>query len=100
LSRKRRPKSGQPVTWQYNAENLPVALESDPVDHYAKSFTAHVSEGPFTQTILPVSACHNSSGGGSYLVDGITYDYSYSNMCMRCWTIGEGISPIGLKWNF
>lgn len=85
---------------QYDLEILPVALESDPIDHYSMSFTAPVVEGPFTQTLTPVAPCHNSSGAGSYQIGDTTYDYTYSNSCARRWTIGEGISPIGLQWNF
>jgi opacity protein-like surface antigen len=87
------------VNWQYNAEILPVALESDPVDHYSITFTTP-PEGPFTQTIVPIGACHNDSGSGNYVVGGVTYDYTFSDTCARRWTIGEGISPIGFQWNF
>jgi opacity protein-like surface antigen len=88
------------VNWQYTAEILPVALESDPVDRYSMTLTAPTNEGPFTQTVIPVSACQNSSGSQSYTIGGTTYDYTYSNTCSRRWTIGEGISPIGFQWNF
>jgi hypothetical protein len=87
------------VNWQYNAEILPVALESDPVDHYEITFTSP-QEASFTQTTLPIGACHADSGSGSYAAGGVTYDYSYSDTCGRRWTIGEGFSPIGFQWNF
>ena len=88
------------VNWQYNGEILPVALESDPVDHYQISFTTPQNSGPFTQTILPIGPCHNDLGSGSYVLSGVTYNYTYSDTCGRRWTIGEGISPVGFQWNF
>jgi opacity protein-like surface antigen len=88
------------MNWQYTAEILPVALESDPVDHYSMTLTSPTKAGPFTQTITPISACQNSSGSQSYQIGGTTYDYTYNNTCSRRWTIGEGASPIGFQWNF
>jgi opacity protein-like surface antigen len=88
------------VNWQYTAEILPVALESDPVSHYTMTFTSPVAEGPFTETIIPVSPCRDGSGTGSYVIGGVTYNYTFSNTCTRRWTMGEGISPVGFQWNF
>lgn len=89
------------VNWQYNAEVLPVALESDPVEHIS---TTLVSPQP-TQTIPPVTIipegpCKAATGTYSIPFEGVIYKYDYTQTCGRRWTIGEGMSPVGLQWNF
>ena len=87
------------MNWQYSAEVLPVALESDPVDHLVEVFTS-----PFSATVTgnnaTVGPCHNSSGSFNETVGSTTYAYTYTNTCFRQWTIGEGMSPVGFQWNF
>jgi opacity protein-like surface antigen len=90
------------LNWQYDAEILPVALESDPLPKVVVNETS-----PTVQTIVytngpPPIAC------GPY-----TYTYSYTDQngvknagtvtesCSgRQWTIGEAMSPVGMRWNF
>ncbi len=84
---------------QYDLEVLPVALESDPVDHYTFTVTSP-KPSTFKATLTGPYACHSNSGSGSEIIDGTTYSYTYSNQCSRRWTIGEGMSPVGFKWNF
>lgn len=86
------------VNWQYNAELLPVILESDPVQFSTLSYTLP-GEPPInsTTTMPTVLACGPSSGSGTF-PGGITY--TYVNTCGRRWTIGEAMSPVGFQWNF
>jgi hypothetical protein len=87
------------VNWQYNAELLPVALESDPLIRQVETITSPI-QGTFTNSYAPYGNCRNSSGGFSETVNGITYSYTYVDTCSRQWTIGEGVSPVGFQWNF
>jgi len=87
------------VNWQYHAEFLPLALESDPVIVNTVNWT---SPETFTEsgTYVQLAPCVPSSGRFSSTQNGITYSYTYTNTCSRQWTIGEAISPIGFQWNF
>ena len=96
----RRLKLGSFANWQYNAEFMPVALESDPVVHYVVSQqtpTVQVFESNFRQS----SACVGSNIAYSdTLPNGVTYSGTVSTTCKRIWTVGEAFSPIGFQWNF
>ena len=89
------------VNWQYNGEILPVALESDPVLHEVTTYTLPMPSPPIASEYEPIAACHNGSGTTTYTAgNGTIYSFNYVDSCSRRWTIGEGISPIGLQWNF
>jgi len=89
------------VNWQYNAEVLPVALESDPVEHTAITLLSPLSTLPTEQvTEIPVSPCKAGSGTYTITFPDEVYKYSYVTTCSRRWTIGEGMSPVGFQWNF
>jgi opacity protein-like surface antigen len=90
---------GRVVNWQYNAELIPVALESDPVIDQTQTFTAPSIFAGLTQTvpIVPVSACQPGKGTVN---EGNVIAYSFVNTCSRRWTFGEAMSPIGMQWNF
>jgi len=87
------------VNWQYNAEFLPVAMESDPTIVNTVNWTSPIvvtESGSYTQ----ITHCVPSSGNFTSTEDGKTYSYTYTNTCSRQWTVGEAISPIGFQWNF
>jgi hypothetical protein len=88
------------VNWQYNLEVLPVILESDPVLHSVTTYTLPLPGPPFITTTEPATACQSGSGTMTFTAGGVVYSYNYDNTCSRRWTVGEGISPIGLQWNF
>jgi opacity protein-like surface antigen len=88
------------VNWQYNLEVLPVVLESDPVLHSVTTYTLPAPGPPFTTTVEPSAACQSGSGTMTFTAGGVVYSYDYGNSCSRRWTVGEGISPIGMQWNF
>jgi opacity protein-like surface antigen len=90
---------GRFVNWQYNAEILPVALESDPVILNTVNWTSPTVRTE-TGSVIEIGPCVPSSGSYSATQNGVTYSYNYTFTCGRRWTIGEAMSPIGLEWNF
>jgi len=88
------------VNWQFNAEVLPVALESDPLEHETIQYTLPQPSPPISGSYAPIGACHSGSGTTTFIANGVTYSFNYAITCSRQWTIGEGMSPIGFQWNF
>lgn len=87
------------VDWQYDAEFMPVALESDPVQIVDFTYTIDNPPAVYTERLAqpPVGPCIASSGSGS--VPGV-YSFTYAATCQRRWTVGQAMSPFGLRWNF
>ncbi len=88
------------LNWQYNAELLPVALESDPL---SRLVVAQTSPTVTTETYNgpPLVSCTPIVNSYSYTQNGVLYSGTTSLFCHgRRWTIGEGMSPIGMQWNF
>lgn len=87
------------VNWQYEAELTPVAIESDPVQVLQFTYTVDDPPTVYTERLAqpPVGPCVASSGSGS--VPGF-YSFTYAAACQRRWTIGQAMSPFGLRWNF
>jgi opacity protein-like surface antigen len=100
LSYSRRLYLNNVMNWQFDGEILPVALNSDPVQVTTSTVTFTNPPNTFTSTLSTptVTACHPSSGSGTFGPNGPTY--TYVSTCTRRWVMGEGISPIGLQWNF
>ena len=89
------------VNWQYQAEILPIALESDPVEHEVITYTLPEPGPPLASDFEPATACHSGSGTTTFSPpDGTVYSYNYVITCSRRWTMGEGMSPVGFAWNF
>lgn len=91
------------VNWQYDGELLPVALESDPtatqVVQYSgpNGVTASYDVGAVMVTCTPVTVSFTSSTEPG----GTPVSYTATDYCSgRQWTAGEGMSPIGMQWNF
>jgi opacity protein-like surface antigen len=102
VSYNRRLISGRRVSWQYDAELLPVALESDPQTRVVIDQTAPVPatvvENEPTATMV---TCAPIITNESFVISGVTYNQTITQTCYgRQWTVGEGISPIGMRWNF
>jgi len=90
------------VNWQYDGELLPVALESDPL---LRGITNQVLPTPATYVYnLPETSVTCSPETASYSLttgNGVTYSGTETTFCHnRRWTMGEAISPIGMRWNF
>jgi hypothetical protein len=86
------------LNWQYDAEILPLALDSDPVA--ITTVTETFANPPQTLTNASRSpteyACHPTSVTETYPDE----TYSAVVTCSRRWVMGGGISPVGFRWNF
>lgn len=89
------------VNWQYDAELLPVALESDPLTRYVNVETSP-TPGTYTGNVGNAQiTCAPTSYPYSYIANGVTVSGTETYYCSgRQWTIGESISPVGFQWNF
>lgn len=87
------------VNWQYDAELLPVALESDPVQHVVYQQTSPVvvtSASDYRE----YGACVAGTDTFNVTINGVVYAGTVTATCKREWTMGEAMSPIGMRWNF
>jgi hypothetical protein len=91
LSYSRRLLLNHTMNWQFDAELLPVAFDSDPVQVTATTITFPNQTYTFTQSVPTEAACHPSSFSGTTL--------SYVATCTRRWVPGLAFSPIGMQWN-
>ncbi len=89
------------ASWQYDAEVLPVTLESDPLSLYVDNQTSPSAE-TFVTANGPVVSCSPETQSYSFVGEGgVTYSGTETISCRgRRWTVGEAMSPIGLQWNF
>jgi hypothetical protein len=102
ISYNRRLSLGRIVNWQYSAELMPVALESDPIYR-----SLDIQTTPIPGTVLdlsnPATTCAPFSEPYS-IVDpatNVTYSGTVAAYCQgRRWTIGTAFSPVGMQWNF
>jgi opacity protein-like surface antigen len=89
------------VSWQYNAELMPVALEGDPLSRFVNQQTS-----PTVATITtdggPMASCAVQKRAYTFTTQmGVTYSGTAISYCHgRQWTVGEAMSPIGSQWNF
>lgn len=100
VSYTRRLVAGRVVNFQYDAELLPVALESDPL-----SRVVNVQTSPKKTTMVfdggPIISCSRQVIDYTYTVDGTTYSGTDTFTCHgRQWTMGESMSPFGMQFNF
>lgn len=91
---------GRRANWQYNAELLPVSLESDPVVHTVvsqKTPTVETFVADFRQwgACVPVKEDYSEAGS-----NGVVFSGTLTLTCTRTWTVGEAFSPVGMQWNF
>lgn len=93
---------GRIVNWQYTAEILPVVLESDPLTEQLDQVTSPVVETFIEKNLPPQVTCHpppvtyEITDSNGVVAAGTEYSYCHG----RRWTIGEGLSPAGMQWNF
>ena len=99
LEYRRRLRLGRIANWQYSAELLPVAFESDPLVH-----TVYDQQTPTPLVSVwdtrQVTVCIASATSFSDTLEGTTFTGTITNTCKRTWTAGSAFSPIGLQWNF
>lgn len=92
---------GRAVDWQYSAELLPVALESDPLSLFINKQTAPTAVTT-VRTGSPPVLCSSFTEGYSFPgANGQTYSGTATVSCHgRRWSMGEAVSPLGMQWNF
>jgi hypothetical protein len=89
------------VDWQYNAELLPVALESDPLGRLVIRQTSPIVSTSVLPIGPPVTCAPVTSSYRETLPNGIVIAGTETVSCHgRQWTIGEAMSPVGFQWNF
>lgn len=102
------------VNWQYSAEILPVALDSDPVQVDSSTVTDVFTNGMPTFTFTHVAGSPTTLACAAAPTTTQTYSiYQLPSQtligtetvvnvftCTRRWVIGEAFSPIGFQWNF
>jgi hypothetical protein len=97
----RRLHIGNIVNWQYSAEILPVALESDPLTRSVNVATSPVAGTFVTIGEAPMVTCAPFVNNYNFTEEGIIFSGADTFTCSgRRWTIGEAISPVGMQWNF
>lgn len=89
------------VNWQYNAELLPVALESDPLGYITQKQVTPTPES-FTYSAGALLTCTPHTVPYSVKdQNGTVYSGTQTYFCRgRDWNIGEAMSPVGFQWNF
>lgn len=99
----RRIRVGHVVNWQYSAEILPVALESDPLSGLIVRQTSPTAITRVYKLDDPLVSCAVTTLSYNYKDPGtgLTYTGTDTYYCRsRQWTVGEAISPVGFQWNF
>ncbi len=96
----RRIWAGKVLNWQYNGEIMPVALESDPVDHNVFSITASPNIFSSYDTDPTGSCVPSTIQLPPVTYNGVTYVETQTVTCTRRWVIGEGMMPVGFQWSF
>ncbi len=92
---------GRRVNWQYSAELLPVALESDPL---SETIVRQVLPNPASESFYgdPLVVCWPQVFPYKFTdAKGVVHSGTETSFCRhRQWTIGEAFSPVGFQWNF
>lgn len=92
---------GRVVNWQYSAEFLPVAVESDPLTRIVNNETSPAQGTVVINSKSPVIVCHSPPYAYEFVDGDVTYSGTETLNCQgRRWTMGEAMSPIGMQWNF
>jgi hypothetical protein len=101
VSYSRRLIAGRIVNWQFDAELLPVALESDPLVRSVDVQTSPTESSYVVDGLPPMDTCKPVVNVYNYTLDNVTYSGVDTFVCHgRQWTIGEAMSPFGMQFNF
>lgn len=97
----RRLHLGRRVDWQYSAELLPAALESDPL---SETVVRQTLPAPAEETLYgdPLVVCSLQNYSYKFTdPKGVVHSGIETSFCRhRQWTVGEAMSPVGFQWNF
>ena len=101
VSYSRRLTINRVVNWQYDGELMPVALESDPLTFVVENQTSPTVD-TFSSSEGPAVSCSPQTISYSFPGEnGVTYSGTATFLCRgRRWTMGEAMSPLGMRWNF
>ena len=97
----RRLYTSHDMSWKYDAEIVPVALEGDPLSRTIVNQTL-----PTTSNMVydggPLISCAPDARTYTYTdPTGVVHSGTVDSFCRgRQWTVGEAMSPVGLQWNF
>ena len=93
--------SGQVVNFQFDAELLPVALESDPLTRSVNVQTSPTHGTSIVDNLPPMNDCAPNVNPYDYTIDGTKYSGVDTFTCHgRQWTMGESMAPFGMQFNF
>lgn len=90
------------VSWQYDAELVPVALESDPLSIVVEQQTSPTA-ATYSYDSGPMAHCSPYITHYTEIdpVSGTIYSGTITISCHgRRWIAGEAISPAGMRWSF
>lgn len=89
------------VNWEYTAEVLPAALESDPLSRQVNIQTLPSATTLSANSVARLITCRPIVSPYDFTYMGVEYAGTFLSYCHgRQWTIGEAASPIGFSWNF
>jgi opacity protein-like surface antigen len=89
------------LNWQYDAEILPVTLESDPLTKSVNVQTSPTQATTIVTGLMPMASCAPYVNQYNFIINEVTYAGTDTFTCSgRQWTIGEAFSPVGFRWNF
>lgn len=92
---------GRVVSWQYSAEFLPVALESDPLSMFVDDQTSPTVATTIVSGNPPISCSEIAEKYSFPGTNGETFSGTAMLSCHgRRWTMGTAMSPVGFQWNF
>ena len=93
--------AGRIVNFQFDAEILPVALESDPLTHLVTQYTSPDTATFVYDGLSPMVKCDPTTTPFTYVLNDVVYKGTSTTYCRgRQWTMGTAMSPAGLQWNF
>jgi len=89
------------ILWQYEGELLPVALEGDPLTRQVNHQTLPTPRTDFFDAGPMISCAPISRDYDFTDPKGIEYKGTFETFCHgRQWTMGQAVSPLGLRTNF
>ena len=98
----RRLLAGPRVNWQYSAEVMPIALESDPMTEEIVEQTSPKKATFTLKNLDPLVQCgvfrepYQETDPAGVVYSGTDLFFCHG----RRWTIGQAMSPVGFQWNF
>ncbi len=86
--------------WRYEAEVLPLTLEGDPRSRYlnqqtSPTATTTILDGPPPIYCAPMTQSYDFKDPKGVRYRGVFHLFCHD----RQWTVGQGMSPLGLRWN-